>query len=82
MATIRDTAERLRLAISKVLVTTPATSGAVVTIDNLTASIGAAVYPTTATELDELLLAVDTALYQAKNEGRDQVCLAATNGLR
>jgi diguanylate cyclase (GGDEF)-like protein len=82
VASVRDTAERLRLAITEVAVTTRATAGVIVTIDHLTASVGAAVSPTTATELDQLLLAVDTALYQAKKDGRDRVRLADAIGPR
>lgn len=71
--TIVDTAERLRIAISQITVTTTAIGGAEVTIDALTASVGAAIYPTTASDLDVLLLSADTALYQAKDQGRNQV---------
>jgi diguanylate cyclase (GGDEF)-like protein len=42
----------------------------------VTASVGVAMYPTTGTELDELIRAADAALYAAKHAGRDQVCLA------
>lgn len=76
--TILPAAERLSEAIRRILVTSRANDGSAVTIGNISASIGAAVYPTTATELDHLLLAVDTALYEAKNQGRDQVYLART----
>ena len=46
-------------------------------ITGLTASIGAASYPDTATELTPLLLAADQALYDAKATGRDHTALAA-----
>jgi diguanylate cyclase (GGDEF)-like protein len=42
----------------------------------LTCSIGGAVYPETATDLDQLLLTADTATYTAKNQGRNRVCMA------
>jgi diguanylate cyclase (GGDEF)-like protein/PAS domain S-box-containing protein len=41
-----------------------------------TASFGVAVYPANGAKPAELLKAADQALYQAKQEGRDRVCLA------
>jgi len=43
---------------------------------HLTASIGVATYPTHGDELDELIRAADTALYAAKDAGRNAVRLA------
>jgi diguanylate cyclase (GGDEF)-like protein len=46
-------------------------------IDQFTVSIGGAHYPSKGiTSIDDLLLAADTALYAAKQAGRDQVCLS------
>jgi diguanylate cyclase (GGDEF)-like protein/PAS domain S-box-containing protein len=42
-----------------------------------TASFGVAVYPTNGTRLADLLKAADRALYRAKEEGRDRVCVSA-----
>ena len=42
-----------------------------------TASFGVAVYPTHGTKPADLLKAADLALYRAKKEGRDRVCVAA-----
>ena len=42
-----------------------------------TASFGVAVYPTNGTKSIDLLKAADQALYRAKQEGRDRVCVAA-----
>jgi diguanylate cyclase (GGDEF)-like protein len=39
----------------------------------LSASIGAAVYPDAGTDLEQLLLAADNAMFAAKDSGRDQV---------
>jgi diguanylate cyclase (GGDEF)-like protein len=39
----------------------------------LSASIGVATYPDAGTELDEILLAADNAMFAAKDSGRDQV---------
>ncbi len=42
-----------------------------------TASFGIAVYPANGTKPADLLKAADQALYRAKKEGRDRVCVAA-----
>ncbi|MGB9377125.1 MAG: GGDEF domain-containing protein [Mycobacteriales bacterium] len=42
----------------------------------MTCSIGGAVYPETAETVDQLLLAADTAMYLAKDQGRNRVCMA------
>jgi diguanylate cyclase (GGDEF)-like protein/PAS domain S-box-containing protein len=42
-----------------------------------TASFGVAVYPMDGTKAADLLKAADQALYHAKQEGRDRVCVAA-----
>jgi diguanylate cyclase (GGDEF)-like protein len=44
-------------------------------IIQVTASIGVAIYPTHAENSDEILSAVDAAMYQAKDAGRNQVVL-------
>jgi len=42
-------------------------------IRDLSVSIGVAMYPTAGTVVDRLLHAADTALYSAKNSGRNRV---------
>lgn len=50
-------------------------------IDEFTVSIGGAHYPGDGiTSIDDLLVAADTALYAAKQAGRDQVCLSRPEG--
>lgn len=44
---------------------------------NVTASIGVALFPDSAEEADALVKTADRALYRAKRQGRDQVCLAS-----
>jgi diguanylate cyclase (GGDEF)-like protein len=39
----------------------------------ITMSMGAAAYPDNGTRMEELLRVADTALYKAKQEGRDRV---------
>lgn len=74
--TIFPTAERLRLAVSQVSVAVEALDSTTVIVDKLTASVGAAVYPDTATDLTALIMSADAALYQAKEHGRDQTQIA------
>jgi diguanylate cyclase (GGDEF)-like protein len=45
-------------------------------ITQVTISIGVASFPDDAKVRDDLILKADTALYQAKQLGRDKVCLA------
>lgn len=45
------------------------------TFDNLSVSIGVAFYPGDGETVEELLQHADAALYDAKNNGRNQVCL-------
>ena len=71
-------AERIRHRVS----TTPisaidATTGQAVALPPITVSIGAAMYSRSGTTGDELLLAADAALLDAKRNGRDQVTLSA-----
>ncbi|MCL2781985.1 MAG: GGDEF domain-containing protein, partial [Actinomycetia bacterium] len=62
-------AERLRAAIARIDV--PNMSGW------LSVSIGLACFPEHGTTVEELLKAADTALYRAKNAGRNRVTVAA-----
>lgn len=48
-------------------------------ISGITASFGVAIFPTNGKTQNELIEAVDKALYQAKNKGRDRVCQADEN---
>jgi diguanylate cyclase (GGDEF)-like protein/PAS domain S-box-containing protein len=45
-------------------------------LEPVTLSIGVALFPQDGTSTEELLQAADSALYRAKKEGRDRVCLA------
>jgi len=42
-------------------------------LGNITISMGVAAYPDKGIRLEELLRVADTALYKAKQEGRDRV---------
>lgn len=46
-------------------------------LENITVSVGTAAYPQDGKSIDELLKAVDAALYQAKEAGRDRVVSSA-----
>jgi diguanylate cyclase (GGDEF)-like protein len=69
-------AERIRTAVGALEVTVTDLDGDDRTVKNLTASVGAAVYPTHGTERTVLLLAADAALYEAKTHGRNCTKLA------
>ena len=70
-------ADRIRARIAALEVAVPVKrAGKPETITGLTASVGAAVYPDTATDYTILLQAADDAVFAAKERGRDQVVLA------
>lgn len=66
----RDVAERIRRSVEALAVDSP-TAGCL--IGGLSVSIGVAVSPDHADGVDGLLAAADTALYEAKRGGRNQV---------
>ncbi|RDI32067.1 GGDEF domain-containing protein [Lentzea flaviverrucosa] len=74
---VRATAERIRFEIASLHIVALDRLGESQVVAGLTASVGAAVFPDSATDLSPLLLAADEALYQAKNNGRDRVATAA-----
>ena len=69
-------AERVRQAVSQVSVHTTLTLNGPAVIGGLTASVGGALYPPCGTELTQVLLAADAALFEAKSAGRNQVRIA------
>ncbi|WP_285639962.1 GGDEF domain-containing protein [Lentzea sp. NBRC 102530] len=73
---VKETAERIRFEIASLHILVVDRLGEDQVVAGLTASVGAAVYPDTATQLSPLLLAADEALYQAKSNGRDRVATA------
>jgi diguanylate cyclase (GGDEF)-like protein len=76
---LRNVAERIRRRIQSVVVEPPAHL-AQAGDATVTASVGGAVFPSPAINgLDELLLAADTALYAAKNAGRNTVRLSGAD---
>jgi len=44
---------------------------------SVTASIGVSLYPSDIDDADSLLRRADQAMYQAKNSGRNRVCIFA-----
>jgi diguanylate cyclase (GGDEF)-like protein len=69
--------ERIRRMISELHVPTTDKRGGPVSITNRTTSIGVAVYPQHAKGLNDLLQSADAAVYEAKENGRDQVRMAS-----
>jgi diguanylate cyclase (GGDEF)-like protein len=69
--------ERIRRMISELHVPTTDKRGGPVAITNRTTSIGVAIYPDHATLLGDLLQFADAAVYEAKENGRDQVRVAS-----
>ncbi|WP_051036268.1 GGDEF domain-containing protein [Saccharomonospora glauca] len=69
-------AERIRTTIAGLRISTTDKRGARATISGRTASIGVAVFPRHADDLDGLLQAADTAVYEAKEAGRNRVRFA------
>ena len=78
-AEARDIAERLRLRIAEII--TPVTAGAESVPLRITVSIGVAVLEEARRDLDELLAAADSALYQAKQSGRNTTCIIGDAGV-
>jgi len=74
-------AERIRLRLAQAEISaTDATTGEVTKINQVTVSMGAAVYPDSGTDVDGLVVAADGALLAAKAAGRDQVRLSMVAG--
>lgn len=69
---IRDVAERIRARVEQLHLELSTADG-LLTITDVSVSVGAAVYPSAGTELTELLEVADAALYAAKRGGRNQV---------
>jgi diguanylate cyclase (GGDEF)-like protein len=68
--------ERLRAKLAELTVTTGSGGGAEAPLQ-VTVSIGVATLQAARRDLDELIAAADVALYRAKAQGRNQVCLSA-----
>ncbi len=67
------TAERIRVAIEELRVSTVDNNGTAVVIADVTASIGAATHPHHGTTAQECLRVADNRVYQAKQQGRNRV---------
>ena len=76
LETVRKRAEQIRESARTTRIRTGDKS-----LDPVTLSIGIAFFPFDGGNPKELLQAADAALYRAKREGRDQVCLANQMGL-
>jgi diguanylate cyclase (GGDEF)-like protein len=72
----RGRAERLRLQVKQLTILHQGRPIGMVTI-----SVGVAVFPQHGISPKELMAAADTALYEAKHAGRDQVAMASPQGV-
>ena len=70
------TGDRIRRTVERLTVVVTGDKGDTAVV-GVTASVGAALYPDHALNLDDLLRTADTALYAAKRGGRNRTCLAA-----
>ncbi|HEU0088424.1 MAG TPA: GGDEF domain-containing protein [Pseudonocardiaceae bacterium] len=73
---VEKVADRIRQRIKMLSIPVGGLNGQPVVVTGLSVSIGAAVSPENGAEIDQLLLAADSALMAAKEAGRDQVRLA------
>jgi diguanylate cyclase (GGDEF)-like protein len=69
-------AERLRASVEATTITCPGFEG------QITVSLGVAERTPTMKSIDDLLLAADRAVYMAKEQGRNRVCLSVPPGAR
>jgi diguanylate cyclase (GGDEF)-like protein len=76
MATAQQITERLRTKLAEIIVTANHGTSPEVPLQ-VTVSIGVATLETSRRDLDELIAAADAALYRAKAQGRNQVCLSS-----
>jgi diguanylate cyclase (GGDEF)-like protein len=72
----KEAAERVLSAVAKLHVLTTGKRGETTTIADRTTSIGVARYPVDGESLEQLLQAADSAVYAAKEGGRNQVRFA------
>ncbi|WP_240521593.1 GGDEF domain-containing protein [Amycolatopsis vastitatis] len=77
-AALTTVAERIRATIAAVTVDATDRRTGEHAVITLTASIGAAVFPDHGGNLTDLLLAVDGAVYRAKDSGRDRTVTAGS----
>jgi diguanylate cyclase (GGDEF)-like protein len=73
-ASAQQITERVRAKLAEITVAAGNETGAEVPL-RVTVSIGVATLATSRRDLDELIAAADAALYRAKAQGRDRVCL-------
>jgi diguanylate cyclase (GGDEF)-like protein len=76
LVTAEQITERLRAKLAEISVTPGSGSGTETPLQ-VTVSIGVAALANSRRDLDELIAAADAALYRAKGQGRNQVCLMA-----
>jgi diguanylate cyclase (GGDEF)-like protein len=80
---LKAVAERIRALLARTPISlTSTTTGFPHMLTGLTISVGAALAPAAGADAEALVTAADSALYAAKNAGRNQVRMAVGNGHR
>ncbi|MDD5644723.1 MAG: GGDEF domain-containing protein, partial [bacterium] len=68
----KDTVEFAKRLLNSILLTAPVVNGSRIPV---TLSIGASCFPENSEDIEEIIKQADQALYKAKNQGKNQICI-------